>query len=59
MLESTKEYTESTRPGTIYKVFEQHKKNELNHNGQLPIYIKPVVPVNPNKLKYAAHSNAL
>ena len=46
------DFTESTRPGTVSRIFEQHKKNQLNHDGTLPVYVIPVVPINKNKLKY-------
>jgi len=52
MPESTKEWKESTRPGTVSRVFEQHKKNQLNHDGKPFVFIVPVVPINPNILKY-------
>ena len=48
-----KEWTESTRPGTAYQVFKQHMKNEYNKCGEKPVYVKPVIPVNLNILKYA------
>ena len=56
MPESTQEWIESTRPGTVYKVFEQHKKNELSYEGKLPVYVVPEVKVNKNKLKYGGLS---
>ena len=52
MPESTQEWTESTRPGTVYRVFEQHKKNELIYTGEKPVFVVPEVPVNKNILKY-------
>jgi len=45
------DFTESTRPGTVYKVFEQHKKTELNHDGKLPVYIVPDVSEKNNKFR--------
>ena len=50
--ETKKEWIESTRPGTAYQVFKQHEKNELNGHGLKPVYVKPVIPVNLNILKY-------
>jgi hypothetical protein len=51
------DFTESTRPGTVSKVFEQHKKTQLNYDGKLPVYIVPVIPINPNFAKYGNFSN--
>ena len=55
MTESTepkKVWTESTRPGTAYQVFKHHMKNEYNKCGDKPVYVRPVIPVNLNILKY-------
>ena len=50
--ETKKEWTESLRPGTVYSVFKQHAKNELNGHGLKPVYVKPEIKINPNILKY-------
>jgi len=38
-----KEWTESTRPGTVYSVFKQHEKNELNASGEKPSFVVPEI----------------
>lgn len=37
------DWTESTRPGTVYRVFEQYKKAEYDASGRKPVIIKPDV----------------
>ena len=44
------DYTESTRPGTAYSVFEAYKKSQLDASGREPIIIKPD-PVESKKKK--------
>ena len=56
MPDSSKEWKESTRPGTVSKVFEYHKKNELTFEGKLPVYVVPEESSNKNKLKYGGLS---
>ena len=34
-------FTESTRPGTVYKVFEHYKKGGLNESGEKPVFVEP------------------
>ena len=36
-------WTESTGPGTVYRVFEQYKKAEYDASGRKPVIIKPEV----------------
>ena len=38
-----KDFTESTRPGTVYRVFEQYKKAEYNECGEKYVFLKPEV----------------
>lgn len=34
-------WTEFTGAGSAYRVFEQHKKNELNASGERPVFVIP------------------
>ena len=40
---TNKEWKESTRPGTVYRVFELYKKGELNAYGEKPVFVVPDV----------------
>jgi hypothetical protein len=40
--ETKKVWTESTRPGTVYQVFKQDAKNELNKSGDKPSKGEPL-----------------
>ena len=31
-----------TGPGSIYKVFEEYKKAQVNESGEHPVFIKPI-----------------
>ena len=44
-------WIESTRPGSVYRVFKQHKKNGLNASGQAPVFVIPEVIHKKNKLR--------
>ena len=37
----TKDYTEFTRPGTVYRVFTTYEKGQLNKSGEKPTFIVP------------------
>ena len=34
------DFTESTRPGTVYQIFEIYKKSESDKSGVKPVYIE-------------------
>ena len=40
---TNKEWKESMRPGTVYRVFELYKKGELNAHGEKPVFVVPDV----------------
>ena len=44
-------FTESTRPGTVYRVFEQYKKAECDESGFKPVFVKPETVEKKNKIR--------
>ena len=47
-----KDYTESTRPGTVYQVFQHYNKAAYNECGEKYVCIKPNIEENKIKTKY-------
>lgn len=51
MKEKQKYYKESSRPGSVSRIFKIYQQDQLNFEGKLPKYIKPEIQINKNKLK--------
>ena len=43
-------FNESTRPGTVSRVFAQYKKGECNESGEMPVYVAPKIIDKKNRL---------
>ena len=45
------DFTETTRPGSAYQVFETYKRGGLDASGRAPVFVEPVIIDKKNKIR--------